>query len=154
MITTGLNEPLLQQVFRIRDVYPWSRIQNFSYRDPGSASKNLSILTQKIASKLSEIWSRLFIPDLDPDFLPIPDPDSQHRKQLFIFFSGLNKGSDPGPECFEKWDPKYKIIPDTQDCLASRVPELDAGVEGPGGQVLPVRVEFNTADGRLVTCRQ
>ncbi len=45
---------------------------------PGSASKNSSILTQKTVSKLSEIWSgysfRIWIPD--PDFLPIPDPES------------------------------------------------------------------------------
>ncbi len=34
---------------------------------------DLSILTQKIVSKLSEIWSGLFIPDPDTDFLPIPD---------------------------------------------------------------------------------
>jgi methionine aminopeptidase len=37
---------------------------NFSHT--GSASKNLSILTQKMVSKLSEICSELFIPD--PDF--------------------------------------------------------------------------------------
>ncbi len=71
----------------------------------------------------------------------------------FLFF-GLVKGSDPDSECFEEVGSEIKIIPDAQDCLASRVPELDAGVEGPGGQVLAVRVEFNTADGRLVTCRQ
>ncbi len=80
---------------RIRDVYPGCRIQtfsipdpvseffhpgsririfpsripypNFSIPDPGSAS---SILTQKIVSKLSEIWSGLFILDPDPEFLP------------------------------------------------------------------------------------
>jgi hypothetical protein len=41
---------------------------NFFHPDPGSASKNLSILTQKIVSKL--------FPDPDPDFLTswIPDP--------------------------------------------------------------------------------
>jgi hypothetical protein len=38
-----------------------------------SASKNLSIFTQKIVSKLSEIRSELFIPD--PDFFT--DPGSQ-----------------------------------------------------------------------------
>ncbi len=43
-------------------------------RDPESASKNLSILTQKIVYKLSETWSGSFIPDPDHDFLPIPDP--------------------------------------------------------------------------------
>ncbi len=34
---------------------------------PGSASKNLSILSQKIVSKLSELWSGMFIPDPDLD---------------------------------------------------------------------------------------
>jgi hypothetical protein len=58
-------------VLRIGDVYPGFRIQFFSIPDPrsrvlkipdpGSASKNLSILTQKIS-----------VPDLDPN----PDPDS------------------------------------------------------------------------------
>ncbi len=47
----------------IRDVYPGSR-PNFLH--PGSASKNLSILNQKIVSKLLEIWSGLFITDPDP----------------------------------------------------------------------------------------
>ncbi len=66
-------------MFRTRDVYPGSRIRLFSIPDPkffhpGSTSKNLSILTQKIVLKLSEIWSGLFIPDPDPDFLRIPDP--------------------------------------------------------------------------------
>ncbi len=51
------------------------RIQD---KHPGSTSKNLSILTQKNVSKLSEIWSGLFIPDPDPVFLPIPDPAPQH----------------------------------------------------------------------------
>ncbi len=50
---------------------------------PGSASKNLSMLTQTNFSKLSEIRSGLFIPDPDPDFLPIPDP-------------GVKKAPDPG----------------------------------------------------------
>ncbi len=56
---------------------PDSRIKIFSVRDPwsGSASKNLSILAQKMISKLSEIWSGFFIPDPDPDFLAIPDPN-------------------------------------------------------------------------------
>ncbi len=51
-----------------------------NFFDPGSASKNLSILTQKIVSKLSEIWAWLYIPDPDPDFLPIPDPGSRGQK--------------------------------------------------------------------------
>jgi hypothetical protein len=48
--------------------------------DPGSASQNLGIFTQKIDSKLSEIWSGMFIPDPDLDFLPIPDPGSRGQK--------------------------------------------------------------------------
>ncbi len=66
-------------VLRIRDVYPGSRIRLFPSRiqtvsipDPGSALKNLSILTQKNQ-----------IPVPDPDFLPIPDP-------------GVKKAPDPG----------------------------------------------------------
>ncbi len=47
---------------------------NFSIPDPGSATKNLSILTQKIVSILSIICSGMFIPDPDLDFLPIPEP--------------------------------------------------------------------------------
>ncbi len=52
-----------------------SRILIFPFRipdprfwipDSGSASKNLSILTQKCFFKLSEIWSGLFIPDPHP----------------------------------------------------------------------------------------
>ncbi len=42
---------------------------------PGSASKNF-----KDVSKLLEILSRLFIPDPDPDLLPIPDPGSRGLK--------------------------------------------------------------------------
>ncbi len=49
---------------------------HISIPDPRSASKNFSILTQKMVSKLEEIWSGLFIPDPDPYFLPIPDPGS------------------------------------------------------------------------------
>jgi len=87
----------VQENLRIRYVYPGSRIRIFFYPgseffpDTGSASKNFSILTQKIVSKLSEIWSGLFTPDTDPDFYPsriqgskrhrIPVPDSQHCVQ-------------------------------------------------------------------------
>jgi hypothetical protein len=62
-----------------------SQIRLFSILDPESASKNLSILTKKMVSKLWEIWpdcsSR--IPDPDPYFSPIPDP-------------GVKKSLDPG----------------------------------------------------------
>ncbi len=50
-------------VLRIRNVYPGSGLQGQKDHGSGSASKNSSILTLKIASKLSEIWSGLFIPD-------------------------------------------------------------------------------------------
>ncbi len=69
------------------EFYP-SLIRIFSIRDPGSASKNLSILNQKFVSKLSEIWSGLFIPD--PDFYPsrIQDPGVKkapvHRSRIRI----------------------------------------------------------------------
>jgi hypothetical protein len=54
----GIRETL-KAVLRIRDVYPGTRIRNFfhpgsEFFHPGSKSKNLSILSQKIVSKLSE----------------------------------------------------------------------------------------------------
>jgi hypothetical protein len=56
---------------------------------PGSASasKNSSFLTQKIVYKLSELWSRMFLPDPDLYFYPsrIPDP-------------GVKKAPDPDPQ--------------------------------------------------------
>jgi hypothetical protein len=67
-------------VLWIRNVYPGSEFFQSQIPDPGSSSKNLSILTQKIVSKFSEILSGLFIPDPDPGFLPIPDPGSRGQK--------------------------------------------------------------------------
>jgi len=60
----------------------WIFIPDPNFSHPGSLSKNLSILTQKITSKLSEIWFGLFIPDpdQDPEFVPIPDPGSRGQK--------------------------------------------------------------------------
>ncbi len=48
-----------------------SRIPNTIFFIPDPHQRTL---TQKIFSKLWEIWSGMFIPDPDPDFLPIPDP--------------------------------------------------------------------------------
>ncbi len=59
--------------------------------DPGCASKNLSILTKKIVSQLSEIWSGFSIPDPDPgsgswlftypgSWSWIPDPKSRDQQ--------------------------------------------------------------------------
>ncbi len=66
-------------MLRIRDVYPVSDI--FPSRIPGSASKNLNILTQKLflsSRKYDPVCSsRIYI---DPDLLPIPDPGSRGQK--------------------------------------------------------------------------
>ncbi len=95
-------------MLRIRDVYPGSRVPDpkffilnigFSAKKiPGSgsayASKNLStgILNQNIYSKLSEIWSRMFIPNPDPGsgFFTHPrsrilDPGPLIRNTAFLF---------------------------------------------------------------------
>ncbi len=68
--------------------HPGSRIRIFSILHPGSASKNLSILTQErwfLSSRKYDLGcsSRIRIPNPDPDFLPIPDP-------------GAKKAPDPG----------------------------------------------------------
>jgi hypothetical protein len=54
--------------------------------------KNLSILTQKIVSKLSEIWSGMFIPDPNVDFLPISDPGVKQAPD-----PGVKQAPHPGP---------------------------------------------------------
>ncbi len=56
---------------------------NFSIPDSWSkrsASNNPSLFNPKIVSKLSEIWSGMFIPDPNLDFLPIPNPRSRAQK--------------------------------------------------------------------------
>ncbi len=74
-----VKHPQCYTVLRIRNVYLGSEFfhprSKFFPTDRWSASNNLSILTQKYVSNLSEIWFGLFIPDPDPDFLSIPDPD-------------------------------------------------------------------------------
>ena len=64
--------------------------------DPGCISKNLSILTKKKWFLSSQKYdpgfpSRIQIPDLDPDFLPIPDPDPGSQ----IPNPGIKKATDP-----------------------------------------------------------
>ncbi len=63
---------------------PESRIWIFSIPEPESASKNLSILTKKIDTKLWEIWSGLFIPN--------PDPGSHPHSNRFLWTSNLIRG--------------------------------------------------------------
>jgi hypothetical protein len=58
---------------------------------PGSTSKNLIILTLKFVSQFSEIGYGLFIPDPDPDFLPIPDPGVKKWHRI----------PDPDPQHFD-----------------------------------------------------
>ncbi len=81
----------LTPVLRIRDVYPGSRIRLFFIPDPASERSPSRIRlkeflyfnpqkTKKMVSKLWKIWSKLFIPDPDADFLPIPDPGSRGQK--------------------------------------------------------------------------
>ncbi len=54
------------------------------FPDPGSESVSKSILTQKIVSKLSKIWSAMFI----------PDPDHGSGSWFFtILDPGIKKGS-------------------------------------------------------------
>jgi hypothetical protein len=95
-----------ETVWRIRDVYPGSdffhpgsRIRTVSIPDPGSSSKNLSILTPKktkkwfLSSKKYDPGCSSRIPDPDADFLPsripgskrhpIPDPDPQYWKEIY-----------------------------------------------------------------------
>ncbi len=95
-------------VLRIRDVYPGSeyfpfrsRIQICFIPDPGSASKNLSILTQKLflSSRKydSDCSSRIRIPDTDPNFLPIPNPGSRDKKRHRL---EPGSGSATLPECY------------------------------------------------------
>jgi hypothetical protein len=76
--------------------------QNFSIPDPnffhsGSASKHLSILTKKIVSQLSEILSRLFIPDPDPDFVTHPGSRCQKGtgSRIRIRNTGIDRGVYP-----------------------------------------------------------
>ncbi len=72
-----------QQCYGSEFFHPDSRVK----KNPGSASasKNLNIV-KPIVSKLSEIWSGMFISNPDLDFLLIPDP-------------GVKKAPDP-QHCF------------------------------------------------------
>ncbi len=77
-------------------------------RDHGCISKNLSVLTKKMVSQLSKIWSGFSIPD--------PDPGS--GSWLFTYPGSLSWIPDP-----ESRDQKGtgSLIPDPW----SRIPDLD-----------------------------
>ncbi len=85
------------------------RIRKSSVADPGCLSRIriffvsdshqriLRILTQKMVSRLSEIWSGLFIPDLDPDFCPFRiriQGSKRHRIRIRKTAKICLKGSD------------------------------------------------------------
>jgi hypothetical protein len=82
--------PVLRDVYpgsRISDptfFHPGSRIRTVSIPDLGTASKNLSILTQKkwfLSSRKYDPGCSSRIPDPDADFLSIPDPGSRGSKR-------------------------------------------------------------------------
>jgi len=57
-----------------------SRILYPNIFHPGSASNNISILTQKIGFSASKICAGLFIPNPDPIFLHVSEPGSGGQK--------------------------------------------------------------------------
>ncbi len=88
------------QIFSILD--PWSWIWIFSIPEPGSRvhSKEINYFNQKngfsALRKMIRVFhpgfeSRIWIPDLDPDFLPTPDPDPGSQMPN----SGIIKAPDP-----------------------------------------------------------
>ncbi len=84
------------QVLLIWDVYPWSQIWIFPILDPGSRMhiKEFKYSTKWFLSsqKYDPCFpSRIRIPDLDPDFLPIPDPEPGSQ----IPNPGIKKAPDP-----------------------------------------------------------
>jgi hypothetical protein len=85
------------QIFSILD--PWSQIWIFSIPDPGSRMhiKEFKYFNQKKWFLSSQKYdpgfpSRIRIPELDPDFLPILDPDPGSQ----IPNPGIKKAPDPG----------------------------------------------------------
>jgi hypothetical protein len=74
-----------------------SRIRLFSIPDPGSESKNLSILTPKKWFLSSRKYYRCCssrIPNPDADFLPMPEPESRGQKGTGSRIRIRNTGSD------------------------------------------------------------
>jgi hypothetical protein len=61
-VYSGTGTYMLCAVLRTRDVYPGSRVKKVP--DPGSASKNLSILNPKILSFIMRLFYRTWNPFL------------------------------------------------------------------------------------------
>ncbi len=78
-----------------------------------------------MVSKLWKIWSGLFIPDPDPDFLPIPDP------KLRIQGSKRHRISDPDPQHCSKGTaespttPFFSVWPHKLRFFAKYLPNTD-----------------------------
>ncbi len=120
-LTYQLSTSIWISVLRIRDVYPGSRIRLFPSRirtvsipDPGSASKNLSILTPKKwfpSSRKSGCWLST-IPGSRIQGSKrhrIPDPDPQHWYFVILFlWKGWNGGIPPGGPRYSRYSTKFK----------------------------------------------
>ncbi len=67
--TDSVTEPgCLSRILDPNLFHPGTRVEKIPGSGSASASKNFSILTPKIVSKLSEILSGMFIPDPDPGY--------------------------------------------------------------------------------------
>ncbi len=79
--------------------HPGSEFLPSRIRDTGRIRiKEFKYFNQKMVSKLSEIWSRLFIPYPDPDFLPILDPGFKGQKRPCTQGSKRHRIPDPDPQ--------------------------------------------------------
>jgi hypothetical protein len=88
-------------------LHPRYRVKKIPGSWSASESRNLNILTQKIVSKLWEIWSGMFIPDSDPRsgswFFTHPGSKGQkgNGSRIRIFNTGSgNTNTDPDLSAF------------------------------------------------------
>jgi hypothetical protein len=90
--------------------------------------KELSIYPKKLVSKLSEIWSGMFIPDPDFDFLSIPDPGVKKAPDIGSGTITLQDTSWKS-ELYEEWiQLSFKNDDfDLKDCLPLLSVEQQAG---------------------------
>jgi hypothetical protein len=117
-------------VISVADPGCLSRIPDPNCLHPGSASKNLSILTQKwfLSSRKYDPGCSFRIPDQDADFLPIPDP-------------GVKEAPDPGSE-----SAKLHVISHSSVCAYFRTICSTSGIgpcTGTPKRVLVVVSEFS-----------